>query len=74
MAGRERLAEERQRPSTLMWNSAEAGAGRVAVDDEIDVEVRELQHRCSREGMLEGVECCGRLLCPSEALLAEKLC
>ena len=53
-------AEERDRPSALVEDSAETRARSFAVDDECLVEVRQLEHRSRCQCVLEGIEslCC----------------
>ena len=72
VANSEWPAEERQRALALMQNSPEAGAGRVAVDEELEVEVRKMQHRGGGKGLLQ---CRKRVLslgCPQEGVLAQE--
>ena len=65
-------AEEREGAVALMKNGAKAGPRRVALDDEVAVEVRELQHWRLRESSLQSSERLFRVLVPTEPLLLEQ--
>jgi ketopantoate hydroxymethyltransferase len=57
-----------------MEYGAEARAGRVALDNELAVEVRQLQHRGSRQCTLQGAESHLGVTVPLESLLQQQLC
>ena len=65
-------AEEREGAVALMKNGAKAGPRRVALDDEVAVEVRELQNGCLRESSLQSSERPLGVLVPMEPLLLEQ--
>ena len=57
VASRKGPTEERHGIPVLMKDGSEAGAGRVAVDDERGVEVREMEHGRRTQRCLEGHKC-----------------
>jgi hypothetical protein len=71
MAGCDLLAEEGHKPAALMKHRVEPRAGGVALDDEWELEDRELQHRCGRESPLQRTVSHLRMWTPSEPILVE---
>jgi len=68
---RDGLSEEGERPRALEKNGAETRAGRVALDDEVPVKIRQLEDRRRREGLLQRPECEFCIVIPPETLLEE---
>lgn len=73
MPGCKGSAEESDGAGTLVKHRAKAGARRVAVHGERLLEVRKMQHRGNRQGLLEGVERRGGLVVPREHVFPEQL-
>jgi hypothetical protein len=72
MLGSKQVAEKCDRSDSLVEDSAEPDARRVAVDDEQLVEVWHLEDGARCEGVFERLECALSLRVPRESNLAEE--